>query len=265
MIPKVIHYCWFGGNPLPKLAKKCIKSWKKYCPDYEIIRWDESNFDVSAAPLYVRQAYEAKKWAFVTDYVRLKLVYDHGGIYLDTDVELIKPLDSLLNHKAYFGFEDEINVATGLGFGAEKSAPILAEMMADYADIPFILEDGSYDYTACPVRNTGILVKHGLVQNGQYQELDGFVVYPKDVFCPVSYYNGRLYQTNQTVSIHWFTASWKSEQYLVERIKKRKEIRKNERKEYISYLPNRILHKLLGNEKYTKLKRFLTKIDKESE
>lgn len=105
-IPKVIHYCWFGHDPKPKLAEKCIKSWKKKCPDYKIIEWNEENFDISACPLYVRQAYEAKKWAFVTDYVRLKVVYEHGGIYLDTDVELKKNLDFLLNHKAYFGFEE---------------------------------------------------------------------------------------------------------------------------------------------------------------
>ena len=117
-IPKVIHYCWFGGNPKPKLVQKCIHSWKKYCPDYEIIEWNESNFDISSCPLYVRQAYDVKKWAFVSDYARLKIIHTCGGIYLDTDVELIKSLDSLLEYNAFFGFEDGKYVATGLGFGA---------------------------------------------------------------------------------------------------------------------------------------------------
>ena len=114
MIPKTIHYCWFGGNPLPKLAKKCIKSWKKYCPDFEIIEWNEANFDISSAPLYVRQAYEAKKWAFVTDYVRLYALTSYGGIYMDTDVEVIKPLDFFLNHDAFSGFESEKSIPTGI-------------------------------------------------------------------------------------------------------------------------------------------------------
>ena len=131
MIPKIIHYCWFGRNPKPELAVKCIKSWKKRCPDYEIIEWNEDNFDISSCPLYVRQAYEAKKWAFVSDYVRLKVVYDEGGVYLDTDVELKKGLDALLAYDAYFGFEDGTHVNTGLGFGAVKGAPILKEMMQD--------------------------------------------------------------------------------------------------------------------------------------
>ena len=111
MIPKVIHYCWFGGNPKPKLAEKCIKSWKKYCPDYEIIEWNEDNFDISAAPLYVRQAYEAKKWAFVTDYVRLEVVYNHGGVYLDTDVELLKSLDSLFQFESGLLTKDIIRMS----------------------------------------------------------------------------------------------------------------------------------------------------------
>ena len=125
MIPKIIHYCWFGYGPKPKLAEKCIRSWKKYCPDYQIIEWNENNFDISACPLYVRQAYEARKWAFVTDYVRLKVIYENGGIYMDTDVELKKNLDNLLPYNAYFGFENYWVIATGLGFGALRDFPYL--------------------------------------------------------------------------------------------------------------------------------------------
>lgn len=259
MIPKVIHYCWFGGNPLPKLAKKCIRSWKKFCPDYKIVRWDESNYDISSAPLYVRQAYEAEKWAFVTDYVRLQVMFENGGIYMDTDVELIKPLDALLGHRAFFGFEnsgfgDESYVATGLGFGAEKGTNVLWNMMEDYHDIPYVLEDGTADNTSCPVRNTKVLTKCGFVQNGQYQEIDGVAIYPKDVFCPICFHNGDRNFTEQTVSIHWYKASWfpRKEQRRLEQRWKRN--RKAQRREYLRYLPNRILLNVLGEKRYEAIK-----------
>ena len=131
MIPKIIHYCWFGGNEIPEHDKKCIESWKKYCPDYKIIRWDESNYDYKKNS-YMREAYEAKKWGFVPDYARLDIVYEHGGIYLDTDVELVKNIDELLEHKAYMGFEvgGEF-VSPGLGFGAEKNFPLFKKMMEE--------------------------------------------------------------------------------------------------------------------------------------
>lgn len=125
LLPKTIHYCWFGNNEKPKLFYKCYKSWKRFCPDYEIIEWNESNIDISSCPLYVQQAFEEKKWAFVTDYIRLKIIYENGGIYLDTDVELLKPLDDLLVYNAYFGFEDEKHINTGLGFGAAKGFELL--------------------------------------------------------------------------------------------------------------------------------------------
>ena len=128
MIPKIIHYCWFGRNPLPKTAEKCIRSWKKCCPDYEIIRWDESNFDVNCNE-YCREMYEQEKWAFLTDYVRLRVVYENGGIYLDTDVEVIKPLDDLLHNSAYMGLETTDKVNTGLGFGAERNHWFIGENM----------------------------------------------------------------------------------------------------------------------------------------
>lgn len=213
MIPKKIHYCWFGRNPKPKLAEKCIKSWQKYCPDYEIIQWDEDNYDLSAAPLYVRQAYEAKKWAFVTDYVRLEVVHEHGGIYMDTDVELKKNLDFLLGHRAYFGFEDRRFINTGLGFGAEKGAEILREMMNDYLDAPFLLSDGSYDMVPCTRRNTQALLHHGLVQNNTRQTLaEDILVLPSIYLCPIDGETRVRSQSPETVSIHWFDASWMSEE-----------------------------------------------------
>ena len=258
MIPKTIHYCWFGRNPKPKLAKKCIKSWKRRCPDYEIIEWNEDNFDISACPIYVRQAYEAKKWAFVTDYVRLKVVYDHGGIYLDTDVELRKNLDFLLANHAYFGFEDGNYIATGLGFGAEKGAPILAELMADYADIPFIHPDGSIDHTPCPRRNTEIFLWHGLEQDDQKQILDdSILILPTEYLSPLDYETGKKRMTRHTVSIHWFAASWQPKEQRDKHRKAKREFRKADTWHNLVHTPNRILLGLLGKERYEAVKKRL--------
>ena len=175
-IPKKIHYCWFGRNPLPESAKKCIESWKKYCPAYEIIEWNENNFDLTENR-YAREAYEQKKWAFVSDYARLKIVYEQGGIYMDVDVELIKPLDELTELDGYMGFEKEIDgqmwIATGLGFGARAGHPIVGALLKDYEDIPFIKEDGRLDTESCPGRNTRTLRTFGLrltIQNRKLTE-----------------------------------------------------------------------------------------------
>ncbi len=258
MIPKIIHYCWFGRNPMPELAEKCIKSWKKYCPDFEIIQWNEDNFDISACPLYVRQAYEHKKWAFVTDYVRLKVVYDQGGVYLDTDVELRKKLDPLLKWKAYFGFGEQGKVGTGLGFGAEKGAPILEELMADYEGVPFVLEDGSFDRTTCPNRNTPVFKRHGLRTDNTYQELPGSIaVLPMEYLCPIDYDTGIKKLTPNTISIHWFSGSWSTTEEQELQRKKQKRNRSWQAKDRLIHLPNRVLRKLLGNERYEKLKLIL--------
>lgn len=252
MIPKTIHYCWFGRNPKPKLAKKCIKSWKKYCPDYKIIEWNEDNFDLDACPLYVRQAYKAKKWAFVTDYVRLKVVYDHGGVYLDTDVELRKSLDELLNYQAYFGFEDGVHINTGLGFGAESGNALLAELMDDYEDIPFVKLDGSLDTLPCPVRNTEVFLRQGLEQDDSFQILNGSVaILPSVYLCPVDGFRRRREGFEKAYSIHWFSASWYTKE---QRVRKNAWIRK-EKMDYLIHIPNRILKKWLGNDRYEKLKK----------
>lgn len=213
MIPKKIHYCWLGGGEKPKLAEKCIKSWKKYCPDYEIIEWNESNLDISSFPLYTRQAYEAKKWGFVPDYIRLWLVYNHGGLYLDTDVELMKSPDDLLGHPSFFGFEDSGFINLGQGFGAEANNTIIKEMMDDYLDRSFINEDGSLDTTPSPAINTEIFLRHGLVKNNTYQIIeDKAVVFPTEYFCPLGYYTGELSATDNTYSIHHYMASWQTDE-----------------------------------------------------
>lgn len=253
MITKTIHYCWFGRNPLPESAKICIASWKKYCPDYEILEWHEDNVDLSDCPLYVRQAYEAKKWSFVTDYVRLKVVCEQGGIYMDTDVELVRPLDKFLSHRAYFGFEDGKYIATGLGFGAEKGLPLLKEMMADYETISFIQPDGTFDHIPCPKRNTACLLKYGLNQNNTRQILEGdILILPSDFFCPKDYETGLLTRTRNTHSIHHYDASWFS---------KEQQERKNQRwreqasgKRYWLRLPLRMLQSVLGMERYLKIR-----------
>ena len=264
MIPQKIHYCWFGGNEKPKLFDKCCKSWKKYCPDYEIIEWNESNFDLSSCPLYVKQAYEAKKWAFVTDYVRLKVVYDNGGIYLDTDVELKKSLDFLLDNKAFFGFEQGKYINTGIGFGAEKGTDILLETMKDYDDIPFIKEDGNFDMLSCPRRNTEVFIRHGLKQDDSKQFLDGeILILPTICLCPISFETGKRKFSFRTVSVHWFSASWYDDKNVREKIKKQQE-RYNrqiraEKIDRMKHLPNLLLMKLLGNQRYDALKNKIKK------
>lgn len=210
MIPKKIHYCWFGRSPKPKLAEKCIKSWKKHCADYELIEWNEDNFDVSAAPLYVQQAYEAKKWAFVTDYVRLFAMVNFGGIYMDTDVEVIKPLDDILKYEAVSGFESETEVPTGL-MGCVKDHPFFIELLHEYDDISFINEDGTLDLTSNVTRITNACLRYGLIQNNTLQTVRGFTLFPKEYFCPKDYATGKIIKTKNTFTIHHFSGSWISD------------------------------------------------------
>ncbi len=207
-IPKVIHYCWFGKGEMPRLAKKCIKSWEKYCPDYKIICWSEENFDFNKNR-YVKEAYESGKWAFVSDYVRLKAVYEMGGIYLDTDVEIIKPIDDLTK-QGFMGFDEKGIVATGLGFGAEKKNELIGEMLKDYDDIGFILPDNSFDLTPCPDRNTKTLQRLGMNTEVKDQVFMGIQFLPRDYLCPMDYYTGKIDITENTYSIHHYNASWTS-------------------------------------------------------
>ena len=209
-IPKVIHYCWFGKGEMPALAEKCIKSWKKYCPDYEIICWNEENFDIQQNR-YMREAYEAKKWAFVSDFARLKIIYDHGGIYLDTDVELLKSITPLLDNGGFMGFDEKGIVASGLGFGAERGNEIIGEFLKDYDDIPFVLPDGTYDLTPCPDRNTATLKRLGMDMENKDQTFMGMRFLPDDYLCPMDYNTGKKTITKNTYSIHHYSASWTSD------------------------------------------------------
>ena len=207
MIPKKIHYCWFGRNPKPALFQRCIASWKKYCPDYKIIEWNEDNFDLNCCD-YVREAYDAKKWAFVTDYARLKIVHDQGGIYLDTDVEVVRSLDDLLGDDAFFGLEDTGSIATGLGFGAEAGNPVVAAMLRDYDGVHFQKSDGSYDLTTCPVRNTASIAHLLPEEIREVTRIPGAVIYPPEWFCPLSADGSQMRKTSNTHSIHWYSATW---------------------------------------------------------
>lgn len=208
MIPKVIHYCWFGGKPLDKLGIKCLKSWQKYFPDYEIKEWNEQNFDVTCCQ-YVREAYEAKKWAFVSDYARFKILYEQGGVYFDTDVEVIKSFDDILSKGNYMGCERcGTAVAPGLGMAVNPGLSIIKEIIDDYEHSSFVMSDGTCDLTTIVERTTKILKKHGLSNTDEIQNVADVNIYPPEYFCPINMETGKLKITLNTYSIHRFAGSW---------------------------------------------------------
>ena len=207
MIPKIIHYCWFGGKEKPKCVLKMINSWKKHCPDYEIKEWNELNFDISINQ-YCKEAYQSGKWAFVSDVARLYALHTEGGIYLDTDVELIKPLDEFLNQKAFAGFEGTEWVGTNI-IGAEIGNEMIEEFFSLYNDITFINYDGTLNTTTNVERLTALLEEnYRLIKNGNTQDLDSIRIFSTDYFCPYDYINGELKCTSNTHSIHWYSQSW---------------------------------------------------------
>ena len=207
MIPKIIHYCWFGGNPMPKDSLNNIESCKKYNPDYKVIIWNENNFDITANK-YMKEAYDNKKYAFVTDYVRLKVLYDYGGIYMDTDVEVLKSFDSLLDHHAFSGFEGFDRIQTGT-MGAEPGNRWIELLLHDYDEKEFILPDGSFDLTTnvSQITNT-TKKKYPIVLNNTFQELGDFTIYPFDYFCAKDLDDGVIKATENTITIHHFNGSW---------------------------------------------------------
>ena len=205
MIPKIIHYCWFGGNPKPKMAEKCIASWKKHCPGWEIIEWNESNFDVNMNG-YTKMCQEQKKYAFLSDFVRLLVVAEHGGVYFDTDVELLRPLDDLLENEAFFGFETPEFVNSGQGFGSVAHGTAIEAMLREY---DFLL-DGTEGVRGCPVLNTAALEKLGLRRDGTMQMVAGTKILPIEYMNPYESSTGILNKTKNTYSVHWYSASWMS-------------------------------------------------------
>lgn len=218
-LPKVIHYCWFGGSEMPEEYLRYMESWKRFCPDYEIRRWDESNFDIASSCAYVREAYEAKKWAFVSDYARIKILYENGGVYLDTDVELIRPLDPIVQEGDFLGIEffgmkrglrddSRIGVNLGLGAGASAGNEIYREILEHYKTLSFRLPDGSLDQTTIVERVTAILDRYGFQHENRLQKIGQITVYPSEYFGPIDCATGEFRPTENTVSVHHYAASW---------------------------------------------------------
>lgn len=214
MIPKIIHYCWFGGNPLPKSAIKCINSWKKFFPGYEIKEWNESNFDVNMMP-YTQEAYSVKKYAFVSDVARFWILYHEGGVYFDTDVEVIRPFDDILDRGAFMGIEIPSKdgsyplVNSGLGLAARKEELICDMVLKYYYNIHYIDPVTTEVLPGTVVTHvTELLRQHGLRPQNELQEVMGVWIYPQDYFCPFEDTTGILRKTRNTRSIHWYSKSW---------------------------------------------------------
>ncbi|MBR6951287.1 MAG: glycosyl transferase [Oscillospiraceae bacterium] len=228
MIPKIIHYCWFGRKPLPKTAEKCIASWRRFLPDYEIREWNEDNYDVSKLP-YLRQAYAEKKYAYVSDYVRYDVLYQYGGLYFDTDVEIIKGLDDIISEGPFFACEIDgrlsdgksapsladqaydsfaIRVSPGLVMGSEPHNPFYKEFLDLYQNLNFVKEDGSYNLIAVVRNTTTLLVSHGLKDLNCIQHVSKFTIYPKEYFNPYDSLTGIIKLTEHTRAIHRYSLSW---------------------------------------------------------
>lgn len=209
MIPKIIHYCWFGRGPKPELALKCIESWKEFCPDYTLMEWNEDSFDITSNQ-YVKEAYEARKFAFVSDYVRLFALYTVGGIYMDTDVMVKKPLDPYLHHEAFFSFESKTHVSTGI-MATKKEHSLFGELLSYYDTAKFLNEDGSFNLKTNVEALTPMFIERGLLPTGKYQQIEGITFYPQNIFSPDHKKLKNARYMADTVTIHYFAGSWKSE------------------------------------------------------
>lgn len=226
---KTIHYFWFGGAEKGKVIEKCIASWKTFFPDFEIKEWNESNFDVKQNK-YISQAYDAKKYAFVSDFARFKILYEQGGLYFDTDVEVVKAFHNLLNLEAFTGFETDAFVNPGLVLWAkEPGNEMLGEILETYSKLEFLNPDGTYNTVTICKYFTSLLQKHGLENdNGTVQKVGSFSVFPRDYFCPFNDLTGVMNKTENTCAIHWYAKSWMS------------------KKDIIRNRITRVLHRFLG-------------------
>lgn len=210
MIPKRIHYCWFGGNAKSELILKCLNSWKEYAPDYEIIEWNESNFKISKYK-YMKEAFENRRYAFVSDVARFDILHEYGGIYLDTDVELIKPISEFLQHDMFMGYDQRGLIASGLIFGSVKGHNILAKILEYYSSHHFIMKNGRENLTTVVTIVSDTLTELGFELNGQKIEKEGVVLYPKTFFDPYDYEHQKMMITEDTHAIHYYSGSWKSD------------------------------------------------------
>lgn len=214
MIPKIIHYCWFGKNPLDKKSIKCIESWKKYFPDYEIREWNEDNFDITRCT-YAMEAYKEKKWAFVSDYVRFKVLYKYGGVYFDTDVEVVRNFDNIISEGNYMGCENanskkDIAVNPGVGLAAEPGMAFYKEMIDSYESDSFYKNNGELNLYTIVERTTDLLMEHGLINVSEIQRVADINIYPREYFCPINMETGKMEKTENTYSIHWYSGSWET-------------------------------------------------------
>jgi len=209
-IPKKIHYIWFGGKPLPERYKKNIETWRRYHPDFEIIRWDESNYDVTRQR-YTREAYENKAWGFVSNQMRLDIIYRHGGIYLDTDVEVRQSFVPLLADRAFFGMAVTDRVSNGCGFGAVPGEPVIKEMLDAFDERPFLRPDGSMEKRPCHAFLHPVLRRYGFRIMNEYQNIDGVALYPTEVLSPLRMFGLSDDFTEHTVSVHQQDGTWKNE------------------------------------------------------
>jgi mannosyltransferase OCH1-like enzyme len=218
MIPKIIHYCWFGRNPLPESAKECIASWKKFLPDYEIKEWNEDNFDVNITT-YTAEAYKAKKYAFVSDYARFWILYNYGGLYFDTDVEILKPIDDIVAKGGFMGMEktegntfdkfdsNTVLIAAGLGLGVEKGHTLYKEVLDIYNKKHFITWSGNFTGTVVTTTTNLILSKTTIIKD-KINEFQGIYIYPDEYFDPMNFYTGEITITPNTRSIHKYATTW---------------------------------------------------------
>jgi len=209
MIPRTIHYCWFGGNSLPEYAKKCIDSWKKYFPGYKIKEWNESNYDISKIP-YMLEAYNVKKYAFVSDYARFDMLHEFGGIYFDVDVEVIRPFGEILDDTGFMGTEVSGGIAAGLGVGCNAGLGVVRDILESYKGEHFLCEDGiTYNLKTIVQRVTRIFREHGFNERAnQIQRIADFTIYTPEYFAPLDSFTGRLNITRNSVSIHYYDGSW---------------------------------------------------------
>lgn len=207
MIPKTINYCWFGRGEKDELFYKCLESWKKYFPDYEIVEWNEDNFDINQND-YIKEAYEAKKYAFVSDYARIKIIYDFGGIYFDTDVEVLKDMHKIIENGSFVGCELQNQIATGLGFAAEKHNYMASKMLQQYENVHFKEKDGNFNMTPCVIYNTKAFKENGWIGNNEIVKIKDMYVYPPEYFSPFNYQTGEENITDNTYTYHHGTASW---------------------------------------------------------